>query len=163
MIINRQSQYTLDLPSLRAYERQLKTVLDLGQREFNVCFVSDEDMARMNSVYRGKAAPTDVLSFPWEGNGESGPEENVADEFRNFLGDVVISVATAERNARAEGHPVEEEIRLLILHGVLHLLGYDHESDDGEMNSLELALRERLSHPGTRPGGHEGRTASHAG
>jgi probable rRNA maturation factor len=163
MIINRQNQYELDLPSLRAYERQVKSVLRLGQREFNVCFVSDEDIARMNSVYRGKSEPTDVLSFPWEGNGESDPEENASEEFQNFLGDIVISVSTAERNARAEGHPVEEEIRLLILHGVLHLLGYDHEADNGEMNSLELALRERLSHPGARPGAREARPASHAG
>ncbi len=75
MMINRQSRFSLDLPSLRAYERQVKSVLDLGPREFNVCFVSDEDISRMNSVYRGKAVPTDVLSFPWEGEGESGPEE----------------------------------------------------------------------------------------
>jgi|SRR5579875_95047 len=163
MIINRQNQYELDLPSLRAYERQVRSILGLGQREFNVCFVSDEDIARMNSVYRGKSEPTDVLSFPWEGNGESGPEEIASEEFQNFLGDIVISVSTAERNARAEGHPVEEEIRLLILHGVLHLLGYDHEADQGEMNSLELALRERLSHPEARPGGHEARPASRAG
>src|SRR5574337_669947 len=125
MIINRQDQYALDLPSLREYERQVRSVLDLGQRHFNVCFVSDEDISRMNSVYRGKAAPTDVLSFPWEGEGESGPEEVFAGEFRNFLGDVVISVATAERNANSEGHSTEEELRMLILHGVLHLLGYD--------------------------------------
>jgi probable rRNA maturation factor len=145
MIINRQKQFVLDLPSLRAYEFQVKKALDLGQRDFNVCFVSDDEISRMNSVYRGKAVPTDVLSFPWEGAGESGTEESDADEFRNFLGDIVISVATAERNARAEGHSTEEEVRLLILHGVLHLLGYNHETDHGEMNSLELKLRERLN------------------
>jgi rRNA maturation RNase YbeY len=65
-------------------------------------------------------------------------------EFANFLGDVVISVETARRNAAAEGHSVLNEIRWLILHGVLHLLGYDHESDSGEMVALELALREKL-------------------
>lgn len=145
MIINRQDQFPLDLPALRAYERRVKSVLKLGSRDFNVCFVTDEDIRRMNSAYRGKAAPTDVLSFPWEGDGESGPEETSTSEFQNFLGDIVISVATAERNARAEGHDVLEELRLLILHGVLHLLGYDHETDHGEMNSLELSLREQLN------------------
>ena len=62
----------------------------------------------------------------------------------NFLGDVVISVETARRNAAAEGHSTLNEIRWLILHGVLHLLGYDHEHDNGEMMALELALREQL-------------------
>ncbi len=151
MIINRQSQFELDLPSLRAYEHQVKSVMELGTRDFNVCFVSDEEISRMNFVYRGKATPTDVLSFPWEGEGESGPEEAASGEFQNFLGDIVISVATADRNARAEGHSTEEEIRMLILHGVLHLLGYDHETDHGEMKSLELSLRERLNPPPADP------------
>jgi probable rRNA maturation factor len=164
MIINRQSQFVLDLPSLRAYERQVSSVLDLGSRDFNVCFVTDEDISRMNAVYRGKAEPTDVLSFPWEGDGESGPDESaVISEFRNFLGDVVISVATAEQNAKAEGHSTEEEIRMLILHGVLHLLGYDHESDHGEMKSLELALRQRLNPPAAGPAGEPVQPAGQAG
>ena len=163
MIINRQKQYALDLPSLRAWEFQVKKALDLGQRDFNVCFVSDDEISRMNSVYRGKAVPTDVLSFPWEGDGESGPEESGTDEFRNFLGDIVISVATAERNARTEGHSTEEEVRLLILHGVLHLLGYDHETDHGEMNSLELKLRERLNPAVVRAQPQEPRSLGQAG
>jgi rRNA maturation RNase YbeY len=66
-------------------------------------------------------------------------------EFKNFLGDIVISVDTAKRNARKEGHSTLNEIRWLILHGVLHLLGYDHERDHGEMTRLEHALRRRLS------------------
>jgi len=163
MMINRQSQFALDLPLLRGYERRVKSVLDLGPRDFNVCFVSDEDISRMNSVYRGKAVPTDVLSFPWEGEGESGPEEAASGEFRNFLGDIVISVATADRNARAEGHSTEEEIRMLILHGVLHLMGYDHETDHGEMKSLELSLRERLDPPSADPGGPQSQSAGRAG
>lgn len=163
MIINRQRQFALDMPSLRAYEHQVKSVLDLGTREFNVCFVSDEEISRMNSVYRGRAVPADVLSFPWEGEGESGPEEAASVEFRNFLGDVVISVATADRNAMAEGHSTEEEIRMLILHGVLHLLGYDHETDHGEMKNLELSLRERLNPPTVGPDGRRAHSAGQAG
>jgi probable rRNA maturation factor len=162
MIINRQNKFALDLPSLREYERRLTTALDLSPRLFNVCFVSDEEISRMNSVYRGKAAPTDVLSFPWEGEGESGPEELFVGEFRNFLGDIVISVATAERNAKAEGHSTEEEIRMLILHGILHLLGYNHETDQGEMKSLELSLRERLNPPAAGPAGEQVRSPGQA-
>jgi probable rRNA maturation factor len=164
MLINRQSQFVLDLPGLRAYEARVKKVLDLRQRDFNVCFVSDEEISRMNSVYRGKATPTDVLSFPWEGEGESGPEDSgAADEFRNFLGDIMISVATAERNAGAEGHSTEEEIRLLILHGVLHLLGYNHETDNGEMKSLELSMRERLNPAAPDASGGQVQSAGQAG
>jgi probable rRNA maturation factor len=163
MMINRQSQFKLDMPSLRAYEHQVKSVVDLGTRDFNVCFVSDEEISRMNSVYRGKATPTDVLSFPWEGEGESGPEEVASGEFRNFLGDIVISVAMADRNAKAVGHTTEEEIHMLILHGVLHLLGYDHETDHGEMKSLELSLRERLNPPPTGQHGQRAQSAGQAG
>lgn len=159
MIINRQDQFPLDLPALRAYVRRVKSVLKLGSRDFNVCFVTDDDIRRMNSVYRGKTAATDVLSFPWEGDGESDPEESAAGEFQNFLGDIVISVATAERNAKTEGHTLLEEVRLLILHGVLHLLGYDHETDHGEMNSLELSLRERLNPPASGAIGQQAQAA----
>jgi probable rRNA maturation factor len=73
-----------------------------------------------------------------------GPVARAKLEFRNHLGDIVISVETAKRNAHLEGHSTLNEIRWLILHGLLHLLGYDHESDRGEMNRLELALRTRL-------------------
>ena len=144
MILNQQQQIELDLAGFRAYARRVRSVLKLGRRDFNVCFVNDDEMARMNSLYRGKPAPTDVLSFPWEGEEQDGPEGLDAGEFAGFLGDIVISVETAERNARVEGHSTEAEIRWLILHGTLHLLGYDHERDQGEMTALELSLREHL-------------------
>ncbi len=67
-----------------------------------------------------------------------------AGQFAGFLGDVVISLETARRNARAEGHSIQNEVRGLILHGLLHLLGYDHETDNGEMTALELSLRDEL-------------------
>ena len=114
----------------------------LGRRDFNVCFVDDPTIRRLNAAYRGQARPTDVLSFPWEDS--NGWRDGAASEFAGFLGDVVISAPTARRNARREGHSTANEIRWLILHGVLHLLGYDHETDRGEMTALELSLRERL-------------------
>jgi probable rRNA maturation factor len=153
MLLNQQKRYALRLSALHAYVRNLKRRLHVGRGDFNICFVDDGAIRRMNAAYRGKDRATDVLSFPWGEHARSnltaarGPAKTsgpVRAEFEGFLGDVVISVETARRNARGEGHSTLNEIRWLILHGVLHLLGYDHESDSGEMTALELALRERL-------------------
>jgi len=99
--------------------------------EVAVVLAGDGLLRRLNRDYRGKDRPTDVLSFPGDG-GESG------------LGDVVISVATAERNARGLGRTLLQELDVLALHGFLHVLGYDHETDDGTMDRLEARLRKRL-------------------
>ncbi len=96
-----------------------------------VVLAGDGLLRRLNRDYRGKDRPTDVLSFPGDG-GEAG------------LGDVVISVATAERNARGLGRTLLQELDVLALHGFLHVLGYDHETDDGTMDRLEARLRKRL-------------------
>jgi probable rRNA maturation factor len=158
MLLNQQKRYALPLSALRGYARNLKRRLGLGKRDFNVCFVDDGAIRRMNGVYRGKDQATDVLSFPWGADGGSmlrgrrgrrarRPDDlnpRVNQEFEGFLGDIVISVDSARRNAQDEGHSTLQEIRWLILHGVLHLLGYDHECDNGEMTALELALREEL-------------------
>jgi rRNA maturation RNase YbeY len=144
VILNQQKQIDLDLAALRTYVRRVRSVLKMGQKDFNVCFVNDDEISRMNSLYRAKPTPTDILSFPWQAESEGGLGHLEADEFLDFLGDIVISVDTADRNAGVEGHSTETEIRWLILHGALHLLGYDHEKDQGEMTALELSLRERL-------------------
>jgi len=93
-----------------------------------VSLVSDVEIARLNRTYRGKHGATDVLSFPAGGRG----------------GDIAISPAAARRNARADGRAVNQELRVLILHGVLHLAGYDHETDQGQMERREHQLRRRL-------------------
>lgn len=102
-----------------------------------IVFVSDRAMRELNWRWRGKRGTTDVLSFP-----------SAQDEFEKLeglrLGDVVISVEQAQRQAAEHGLGFEEEVSQLILHGVLHLCGYDHEKDNGEMNRLELSLRRRL-------------------
>lgn len=141
--MNRQKQYGVRLGAVRAFVKRLRTTLRLGRREFNVCFVDDREIGRLNLTYLGRRRPTDVLSFPWPGTGRVKTGTANA-EFASFLGDLVISVETARRNARREGHSTLNEIRWLILHGLLHLLGYDHERDQGEMTSLELSLREQL-------------------
>ena len=94
-----------------------------------VAVVPDGRVRELNRRYRRKNSPTDVLSFP------SGD--------RNYLGDIVIAAGVARRQARRAGHPFQTELRVLALHGLLHLLGYDHEHDDGRMARLEARLRRR--------------------
>jgi probable rRNA maturation factor len=161
LILNQQDKYVVNTSRLGEYVGELRQALRLGRRDYNVCFVDDREIRRLNSLHRGKDRATDVLSFPW--NAQQRPprararserarprqarrsaKERAALEFKNFLGDIVISVDTAKRNARKEGHSTLNEVRWLILHGLLHLLGYNHESDRGEMTRLELALRSRL-------------------
>lgn len=160
MVINRQNKMRVDVAGARAFAARLGTELKLGTRHFNVCLVDDDAIRELNGAFRNKPYATDVLSFAWTGatNGAAlgrhgrGPEATAAAdrEFAAFLGDVVISVEAAQRNARAEGHSRAAEIRWLILHGVLHLLGMDHETDDGEMESRELDLRVRLGLNGSQ-------------
>jgi probable rRNA maturation factor len=99
--------------------------------EVSLVLAGDRLLRRLNRTYRGKDRPTDLLSFPG-GGGEAG------------LGDVVISVETAERNARGLGRTLGQELDVLALHGFLHVLGYDHEADDGTMDRLERRPRKRL-------------------
>lgn len=141
MILNRQSEVRVNLRDAERFAGRLRRALRLGRRDFNVCFVTAREITRLNFSYRGKRRATDVLSFAWQ-EGTGAPTGG--DGFRYFLGDVVISPRRARLNAREEGHSTGAEIRWLILHGVLHLLGYDHETDGGEMTALELNLRERL-------------------
>lgn len=98
----------------------------------SVRFVSDRQIRELNRRYREKDAPTDVLSFPGGGTPEG-----------LHLGDLVIGVPTARRQAAGLGHSLGREIRELVLHGVLHLLGHDHEVDGGIMDALELDMRRR--------------------
>lgn len=147
MIVNEQSRAQVDLAEVRALVARLRHVLALGNRNFNVCFVEDARIVELNRAFRGKPHPTDVLSFPWQGHESFPPSAERAEsaaEFQGFLGDVVISIETARRNAGAEGHALGREISWLILHGLLHLLGMDHETDQGEMVAMEYDLRARL-------------------
>ncbi len=101
-------------------------------REVSVLFCADGRMRGLNRRYRGKDKSTDVLAFP--ANAEAA----------GFMGDIVISVPYAGREARRRGETRAREIDRLLLHGFLHLMGYDHETDDGEMDALEGRLRRRL-------------------
>jgi probable rRNA maturation factor len=103
-----------------------------------IALVSDAAMRRLNRTYRGMDHATDVLSFPEPPGGRRG----------RSLGEIAIATGVARRQARARGHAESTEWRVLALHGVLHLLGYDHEADRGEMARLEDRLRRRGGLPG---------------
>lgn len=105
--------------------------------DLSIAIVSDRRMRALNRQFRGKDAVTDVLSFP------SDPSIPRRAGDRGFLGDVVIASGVAAQQARAAGHTVQTELRVLALHGLLHLLGYDHESDEGKMARVEMRLRKK--------------------
>ena len=104
--------------------------------DVHVLLADDATLQRLNRTYRGKNKPTDVLSFP-AGDAEEGNDSGVA-------GDLAISLETAARQAKQYGHSLRDEVRVLLLHGVLHLAGFDHERDRGEMAAREAALRREL-------------------
>jgi probable rRNA maturation factor len=104
--------------------------------EVNVLIASNAKMRRLNRDFRGKDKPTDVLSFPAAKNGKN-----------QLAGDIAISREIAQENARSLGHSFESEVKVLLLHGLLHLAGYDHQSDKGKMARLEHMLRAKLRLP----------------
>ena len=127
-------------PDHPANNSQIETFLRVAQREVgirgevNVLITSDDKMRRLNRDFRGKDKVTDVLSFPAAQNGK-------------IAGDIAISREIARQNARALGHSLSTEVKILLLHGLLHLAGHDHESDNGEMAALEQELRAKLKLP----------------
>ncbi|RMF89271.1 MAG: rRNA maturation RNase YbeY [Nitrospinota bacterium] len=133
---NQQKKIRFDPNSVRRAARRLLTYLGLEESELSILLVDDATMATLNQTYRGKSGPTDVLSFALrEGEfGEINP---------SLLGDIVISLETADRQAQAAGHSLQTEVRLLLIHGLLHLLGYDHErslQEAEEMREKETEL-----------------------
>ena len=127
---------------ISAFTRQVLLFLgrmDLLEEEISdvsIAFVDDDSMTELNKRFRKKSKTTDVLTFP--------ADDSYADPRRKGrpLGDIVISIDQARRQAAEEKHALAVEVRYLVLHGVLHALGYDHETDKGEMNALELRVRE---------------------
>ncbi len=118
--------------ALEPWIRELVADLAPGVRSLGVRLTGEREMRDLNRRFRRKDEPTDVLSFP----GEESPEGR-------HLGDIAISVPTARRQANAQGHELSRELQVLLLHGVLHCLGYDHETDDETMDRLEAKLRPR--------------------
>jgi probable rRNA maturation factor len=136
-VINRQRRRKINAKQwLKFTEKALQSVGGDNQSVV-IVFVGDEAIKRLNRQFRGKNDVTDVLSFPSEA-------EPFEVENGSQLGEVVISAQRAATQAKEHGLTFSDEIKQLILHGLLHLRGYDHETDRGEMNRLELRLRRKL-------------------
>ena len=122
--------------AIESFARRLQKEVAKG-RPFDAVITGDADLRRLNRNFRGQDYATDVLSFPTPPQAGSGP----------FLGDIAISLGRARAQAREFGHTIEQEVRILMLHGVLHLLGHDHESDSGAMARAEKRWRAKLDLP----------------
>ena len=129
-VVNRQrATKVVTEPWIKRAEKMLDALGKSGSSA-TIAFVSDRKIRELNKQFRGIDKATDVLSFPSDDDGQ--------------LGDIAISIQTAARQAKENQLTVNGEIAQLILHGLLHLSGYDHETDNGEMNRIELTLRKKL-------------------
>ena len=160
--MNRQRRVRVAVDPLNRFLASLQPSAAAGA-SVTVCLVTNRAIARWNLRYRGKRKPTDVLSFPLSDEkaargrrrsgsarrmaggrspaGEAAREKYSRAYAGEYLGDLAIAPEVARRNAARYGRPLEMELRVLILHGVLHLLGYDHETDNGRMDRREQRLR----------------------
>ena len=121
-------------PSTRGLGAWLQRAAPAAARgEVSIAVVSDRRMRALNRQFRGKDVATDVLSFP----------ATQMPGVSSFLGDIVIAAGVATRQAREAGHPVGTELKVLALHGLLHLMGYDHDTDEGKMGRTEARLRKQ--------------------
>jgi probable rRNA maturation factor len=149
MILNRQRRVSVAIAPLAEFLERIRRELRFPPNGVAVRLVSDATMARLNRAFRGKAGSTDVLSFPANGARPAlqKPRRSRAsapDGDYGYVGDIAIAPETARRNARLYSRSLPEELRILILHGMIHLAGYDHETDNGRMNRLERRLRARF-------------------
>lgn len=143
-VINLQRKIKLDTAPIREFVADLPNLVEeCTNGTFSVALISDERMLKLNDTFRSKDTTTDVLSFPNEPDDFDQPSADYQLP-TTFLGDIVISAEQAAKQAAENGLSLETEIKQLILHGLLHLCGYDHETDDGEMNARELELRDKL-------------------
>jgi probable rRNA maturation factor len=138
---------------IQRFARTLQKEVAKG-RPFDTLIAGDAELRRLNRDFRGKDYPTDVLSFPAFA-GQALPPTNPAygrvlrtsSGSGAFLGDLAISLGRARAQAREFGHPIEHEVQILMLHGVLHLMGHDHETDSGAMARAEKRWRAKLGLP----------------
>jgi len=161
MILNRQRRVRVSVKSLKNFLARASRALRLRAGSLTVCLVTDAAIARWNRAYRGKRGPTDVLSFPAERTQRrqrkhrtqrNSRPSRTADAFSfassgsssSYLGDIAIAPAVARRNARKFQRAFDDEMRILIVHGMLHLMGYDHETDAGQMERRERRVRRQL-------------------
>ncbi|NPA11334.1 MAG: rRNA maturation RNase YbeY [Epsilonproteobacteria bacterium] len=129
----------IDFENRTNYEFDIKELekiySDLTKKDIELIFVNDDKIKELNKLYRNIDKPTDVLSFPLE------------DTPYSPLGSIIISIQRAKEVAENLGHSLEDEVKLLFIHGLLHLLGYDHETDKGEMRQKEEELIKKYNLP----------------
>ena len=158
-IVNRQRKIKFIAEDFRGFvESAAGEIPEAAGNSLTVAFVSDVKMRELNRTFRGKNSTTDVLSFPsdqldWElaivdlefaERKKENPKSQIPNPKSIYLGDIVVSLEQAQRQSLENNLKFETEIKQLILHGILHLCGYDHEMDKGEMNGRELELRDKL-------------------
>jgi probable rRNA maturation factor len=173
MILNQQRRVRVSISGLEKFLAAARKRLRVAPRSLAVALVTDAQIARWNRAYRGKNRPTDVLSFPADVS-QAEPATTrkhrqprpapgtratrlsasraasrawsapASENLPGYLGDIAIAPAVARRNALRVGRAFDHEMRILILHGILHLLGYDHETDTGQMDRREKRLRREL-------------------
>ena len=136
-IVNRQQRRKIEPKHWRAFGEEALNAIGAKKPNVTIVFVGDNAIRKLNRRFRGRDYATDVLSFPCAA-------EPFETENRSKLGEIVVSVQRATAQAHSNRLSFDNEVKQLILHGLLHLCGYDHETDNGEMNRLELRLRKRL-------------------
>jgi probable rRNA maturation factor len=144
MIQNQQRQVRVGVASLDEFLARACRAVKVAPDSLTVRLVTTAKMALWNRSYRGKRGPTDVLSFPSDPFDKIQPRAGRGARPASYLGDIAISPAVARRNAGSLNRTLDSELRILILHGILHLMGYDHETDTGQMERRERRLRRAL-------------------
>ena len=142
-VVNRQRLHKVERSSLISLAQAVLKKINRSECSATITFIRDREMQRLNFDYRGIDKPTDVLSFAYQEDlSDNDPNHNPVE-----IGDCVISVETAVRYAQEQNISLAMEINWLVIHGILHLAGYDHETDNGEMRRLEKRLRKELLSP----------------
>ena len=153
MILNRQRRVRIPHAELNRFLAAVRKRLRIREGSLTIALVTDGQMKRWNSAFRGKNRPTDVLSFPADDSGfklsearmtHSRAKRSAGTAPGSYIGDIAIAPAVARVNARRFGRAFAAEMRILILHGILHLMGYDHETDQGQMERREARLQREL-------------------
>jgi probable rRNA maturation factor len=137
LIENRQNKYGISLPSLKQKAQAILDALDSPKAELSILLLDDAQIAILNRDYLHREGPTNVIAFPMR-------EGKFADLNPELLGDVVISLETAEKEGLAAGQGMPDRLSELLIHGILHLFGYDHENSEAEAEKMENKSRELL-------------------
>lgn len=147
LLSNAQRKYKILSRTLKQRAQKILDELDLGTSELSILVVNDARIRKLNAQYRGKDCPTDVLSFQQDAGG-------IGDASHSLLGDVVVSAETASRQAGEHDLSLDEELILLIIHGILHLLGWDHDQSPQEEKKMRQKTKQLFSliFPGRQPG-----------